>query len=217
MSLSSDESGLDTTRDRHILARVRYQRLAIILAPVAISAGCILSPIRAYDPRRISPGSICLDVPIVRQPDQVTCGLCVAEMLSQYYRMPISDEDRDLIRRRAVSEQGTPAKLLKAVLERSGFRVIIFKGESLDGDTPTSITYHLRKKRPLVVMVSARGRRDHYMVVSGRDVANDMIIFEDPGKGHVMCRGWVFRRMWAQSDFLVLLAVPDVKKRATSE
>jgi ABC-type bacteriocin/lantibiotic exporter with double-glycine peptidase domain len=188
--------------------------LALILAPAVLSAGCILSPLRAYDSRKISAGSVCLDVPLVRQPDQQTCGLCVAEMLSKYYRVPISEEDRDLVRRRAAQEQGTPAKLLKAVLERSGFRVVIFRGESLDGDTPTSIANHLRKKRPLVVMVSARGRRDHYMVVSGRDAANDMVVFEDPGKGRVMCRGWFFRRVWAKSDFLVLLAVPG---RTTSE
>jgi len=129
-------------------------------------------------------------------------------MLSKYYRAPIAEEDRDLVRRRAVEEGGTSAGLLKSVLERSGFRVFIFKGESLDGDAPTSISYHLRKKRPLVVMVSARGRRHHYMVVSGRDAAGDMVVFEDPGRGRVMCRGWVFRRMWARSDFFVMLAVP---------
>jgi ABC-type bacteriocin/lantibiotic exporter with double-glycine peptidase domain len=186
----------------------------VILAPAVFFTGCILSPLRAYDPRRISAGSVCLDVPLVRQPDRQTCGLCVAEMLSKYYRLPLADEDRELVRRRAAEEGGTPARLLKEVLVRSGFRVVIFRGESLDGETPTSIAYHLRKKRPLVVMVSPRGRRDHYMVVSGRDAANDMVIFEDPGEGRVMCRGWVFRRVWARSDFLVLLAVPGARSPA---
>ena len=112
------------------------------------------------------------------------------------------------MRRRAVEEQGTAARLLKEILERAGFHVLIFRGKSLDDETPTSIAYHLKRKRPLVVMVSPSGRRDHYMVVSGRDAVNDMIVFEDPGKGHVMCRGRAFRKMWERSDCLVLLAVP---------
>ncbi len=200
--------GLDTPRGWHTLSCVRLQRIVICLAFATPSTGCILSPLKAYDQARLSSGSVVLDVPLVRQPDNRTCGLCVAEMLSQYYRLPLAEEDRELVRRRAASEGGTSAGLLEEVLERNGFRVVIFRGESLDGESPTSISYHLNRKRPLVVMVSPRGSRDHYMVVSGLDVENDLVVFEDPGRGHVMCRGRVFRRIWARSDFLVLLAVP---------
>lgn len=199
---------LDTRRGGHTLFCVRYRQPIPILALAASCTGCFLSPLRAYDARRISEGSVCLDVPLVRQPDSSTCGLCAAEMLSKYYRVPLADDDRELVRRRAVEEQGTTARLLKEVLERAGFRVLIFRGESLDDETPTAVAYHLRKKRPLVVMVSPDGRRDHYMVVSGRDAANDMIVFEDPGRGRVMCHGPAFRKMWERSDCLVLLAVP---------
>ena len=66
-------------------------------------------------------------------------------------------------------------------------------------------------------MVSPRGPRDHYMVVSGRDEANDTIVFEDPGRGRVTCSGRVFRKVWERSDFLVLLAVPGAPSPEASE
>ena len=177
------------------------------LAALALATGCVLSPLRPYRPELAADGGLVLDVPLVRQDDGRTCGFAAATMLSRYYRTPIADEDRERLRL-AASEERVSGRLLREVLERSGFRVYIFPGTLLDEEGPRSIAYSLRNGWPLVVMVSPRGRRDHYMVVSGLSVPRDLIFFEDPDKGKVACRGRAFRKMWGRSNFFTLLAVP---------
>lgn len=187
---------------------MRFPARVGLLLPAAMAAGCALSPLRAYDPAGLPGGSVILDVPLVRQQDRQTCGFSGAEMLSRYYGAPMADEDCELLRLTAASEKGVSGQLLREVLERNGYRVYIFRGELLDEENPKGIAYHLKRGRPLLVMVSPRGSRDHYMVVSGLSAEKDLVVFEDPDRGKVMCRGGAFRKMWERSNFFTLLAVP---------
>ena len=111
------------------------------------------------DRETLAPGALLLDVPLVRQEERRTCGFAAAEMLSRYYGAPISDEDRELLRTEADSAKGVSGRVLKEALERNGLRVYIFAGELLDEESPGGIAYHLKKGRPVVVMLSRRGRR----------------------------------------------------------
>lgn len=178
-----------------------------MFAVLMLAGGCLLSPLRPYRPELAANGGIVLDVPLVRQEDGRTCGFAAATMLSRYYRAPIAEDDCERLRV-AASEERVSGRLLQEVLERNGFRVCVFAGALLDEDSPLSIAYHLKKGLPPVVMVSPRGRRDHYMVVSGLNAAKDLVFFEDPDKGKVACRGRAFRKMWERSNFFTLLAVP---------
>ncbi len=178
------------------------------LAAVALAGGCGLGPLRAYRPGSLTDDSIVLNVPLVRQEDRRTCGFAAVTMLSRYYKAPISEEDGELIRIEAESEEGVSGRFLKEVLERNGFRVYVFPGELFDKESARGVAYHLDRGRPLVVMLSPKGSRHHYMVVSGLNASKDFVVCEDPDKGKVICRGRAFRKMWKRSNFFTLLAVP---------
>ena len=175
---------------------------------LALAAGCVLSPLRPYKPELVRGKSVALDVPLVRQEDKSTCGFAAITMLLRYYGVSIPDEDRERVRRAAGSKEGVSGRLMEDILERNGFRVYIFSGTLLDEQSPRDIAYNLKQGWPLVVMVSPRGKRDHYMVVSGLSVQEDLIFFEDPDKGKVACSGRAFRKMWERGNFFTLLAVP---------
>lgn len=175
---------------------------------IALAAGCALSPLRPYEPQLVRGKSVALDVPLVRQEGKNTCGFAAITMLLRYYGVSIRDEDRELVRRSAGTKEGVSGRMMEEVLERNGFRVYIFAGTLLDEESPRGIAYNLKQGWPLVVMVSPRGKRDHYMVVSGLSVQKDQVFFEDPDKGKVACSGPAFRKMWERGNFFTLLAVP---------
>jgi ABC-type bacteriocin/lantibiotic exporter with double-glycine peptidase domain len=149
-----------------------------------------------------------LKVPVVRQDERTTCGLCVVTMLARYYGMPVDAEDVERVRRLATAEEGASGGLLAEVLKANGFDAAVFRGELLDEETPRGIAYHLRRGRPVVVMVSLRGKRSHYMVVTGHDPAAGRVFLADPAGGSLSCSSGAFVEMWERCGRFALLAVP---------
>jgi ABC-type bacteriocin/lantibiotic exporter with double-glycine peptidase domain len=180
---------------------------ALALA-LSLAAGCMLSPLRPYEPELVRGKSVALDVPLVQQEDKNTCGFAAITMLLRYYGASIQEADRELVRRSAGTKEGVSGRLMEEVLERNGFRVYIFPGTLLDEKSHRGIAYNLKQGWPPVVMVSPRGKRTHYMVVSGLSVEKDQVFFEDPDKGKVACSGRAFRKMWERGNFFTLVAVP---------
>jgi ABC-type bacteriocin/lantibiotic exporter with double-glycine peptidase domain len=169
-------------------------------------AGC--AGMRPYD-EGPAPSAVVLDVPHASQGRGPDCGFAALEMLSGYYGVQIPDEEAAAVRREAEGGAGVSGATLRRALERSGFRVFIFPGEILDEQSPRGIAYHLRRGRPLVVMVSARRRRFHYTVVSGLDAERGHVILEDPQKGRASLGLRSFRELWERANRFTLLAVPE--------
>ncbi len=187
---------------------------ATTLTALAASTGCLVGPLRRYDPAAAAAGGVVLHVPLVRQQERYDCGFAAATMLALYYKRPFGDADAERLRLAAASDEKVSGRLLAEVLEANGFHARVFAGDLLDTDTPAGIAYHLDRGRPLVVMVSPKGDLCHFMVVSGLNVSKDLVYFEDPDKGKVACRGRAFRKMWERAGSFTLLAVPVVPEHA---
>lgn len=175
---------------------------------VASVTGCMSGPLRAYREGSLDAGSLLLDVPLIRQDAGRACGFAAVSMLCEYYGMPIAEDDLELVRVETEAKKGVSGRLLEQVLERNGFHVRIFAGELLDEEGPRGVAYHLKKGRPVLVMVSPDGKNYHYTVVSGLSVERDLVVLEDPDRGKVVCRGRVFRKIWERGNRFTLLAVP---------
>jgi ABC-type bacteriocin/lantibiotic exporter with double-glycine peptidase domain len=173
-----------------------------------LGAGCGAALFEPYRPGSLAPDAALLNVPLVRQEHERSCGFAAASMLFQYYDQPVGEADRELLLREPESADGVTGRALQGLLERNGFRAQVFAGELFDGTSPRGVLYHLRRGRPLVAMLSVDGPRRHYVVVSGLDTLNGIVVIVDPAKGVVACRAHAFLDLWEQGNRFALLAVP---------
>ncbi len=155
-----------------------------------------------------NPGrGIWLDVPYVRQsPDG--CGSACVSMVIRYWdehapRPHVIRESEEVIYRKLYSPQagGIPAVSLRQYMEAQGFRVFVFKGAWQD------LQEHLSKGRPLIVCL--KGRSSHYVVVSGIDPGQGIVLVNDPARRKLLeVRRANFERGWEGAGDWTLLALP---------
>src|SRR5262249_48016040 len=126
------------------------------------------------------PAGVFLDVPFISQPKD-GCGAASVAMVMQYWqRQQGRSETADVldIQRALYSPKagGAYASDLERYLRQHGFRTFGLEGEWGD------LKGHLEKGRPLIVALKV-GRADlHYVVVTGLDSKQDIVLTHDPAR-----------------------------------
>jgi ABC-type bacteriocin/lantibiotic exporter with double-glycine peptidase domain len=155
------------------------------------------------------PPSVLLEVPFVPQ-EKNGCGAASIAMVMGYWHMQqpsgsappqAADIQRLLYSPRL---RGIPASGMIGYFEQHGFRTFAIEGEWSD------IEQNLSKGRPVIVALKP-GRGDlHYVVLTGLESMQDLVIKHDPAD-----RKWVkqhrkqFEREWKAAGRWLLLALPQ--------
>jgi len=155
----------------------------------------------------LSKSAVVLNVPYHRQTSEDLCGLAVAEILTDYYHVPLSAAGRKQLLQEANKTSGISGATLKAVLQEAGYFAAVFRG-SLDHQV-TGLYYNLDRRRPLVIMYLRKGSDlGHYVVVTGYDRAQGLLVVLDPATGRRVERKGRFLARWDGSGRFTLLAMP---------
>ena len=148
-----------------------------------------------------------LDVPFVKQ-DKNACGAASIAMVMQYWQRqqgqpPAADAKQ--IQRLLYSghARGLYATDLERYFEQHGFRTFAFQGEWKD------LKEHLEKGRPLIVALKT-GRNDlHYVVVTGLDWQQELVLKNDPAERKLLKQSRSsFEKEWNAARNWTLLALP---------
>jgi len=148
-----------------------------------------------------------LDVPFVAQ-EKNGCGAASIAMVMQYWHREQGQSTE--INVRAIHRvlyspdaRGIHASDLERYLREHGFRAYVFKGEWID------LKHHLQKGRPLIVALKS-GRDDlHYVVATGFDPQNDLVLKHDPAVRKLVKQHRAeFENQWRGADNWTLLALP---------
>lgn len=175
--------------------RRRLLALSVLLAAAVTVAGA---------------AGLWIDVPFVKQTDRA-CGAANAAMLMRYWAdkgFPIEGADAQLVdlhqRLYSQKEKGTTGQSLRALLEDSGLRTFVFRGEYTD------IEKHIAAGRPLIVCVDPpRGGTLHYALAVGLDPETDTVLLNDPARKKLARYDREeFLESWSATDNWTLLAVP---------
>lgn len=140
---------------------------------------------------QIDPSVIKVDVPLLPQRKDFSCGACSLASVCLYYRLahghPRRLEDDFIKKVKADPEEGTTPEHLAAAAKEAGLIVV----ETGDGFTLDSLRHHLDAGRPVICDIQAWGQDSptleqsyandedgHYVVAIGYDAQN--FYFEDP-------------------------------------
>jgi ABC-type bacteriocin/lantibiotic exporter with double-glycine peptidase domain len=150
-----------------------------------------------------------LDVPFIRQ-EKNGCGAASIAMVMQYWHrqqpgqpaIPNAGEiQRALYSRRA---RGIYASEMERYLQQHGFRTFAIRGEWTD------LQKHLEKGRPLIVALRSGHDDSHYVVVTGLDWQQDVVLKHDPAERKLLKQHHSdFEREWKAAGAWTLLAVPE--------
>ena len=147
------------------------------------------------------PPGVWLDVPFVRQ-EKNACGAASIAMVMQYWKHHV---DPDQIQSALYSRQsrGIRASDLERYLRHHGFQTFALEGAWKD------LKEQLEKGRPPIVALKS-GRKDlHYVVVTGLDWQQDIVLKNDPAERKLLKQHRSdFEREWKAAGNWTLLAVP---------
>ena len=104
-----------------------------------------------------------------------------------------------------------PAELIrllpkKNIFEDSGFWAAVFAGHLMNPQT--GLFNEIDRGRPLIVMLKKR-LESHYVLVSGYDPKNKLLILNDPAQGFVALSIKRFKADWEGSGKFSLLGIPE--------
>jgi ABC-type bacteriocin/lantibiotic exporter with double-glycine peptidase domain len=149
-----------------------------------------------------------LDVPFVKQ-EKNGCGAASIAMVMQYWQAleggpatPSAETIQStLYSRRA---RGIYASDLEQYLRQHGFRTFAIRGEWSD------LGQHLENGRPLIVALKS-GRDDlHFVVVTGMDRQQEIVLKHDPAvRKLIQQHRSDFEREWKAAGNWTLLALPE--------
>jgi ABC-type bacteriocin/lantibiotic exporter with double-glycine peptidase domain len=149
-----------------------------------------------------------LDVPFVAQ-EKNGCGAAVIAMVMTYWQREQgkpTDIDAKAIHLELYSEdaRGVYASAMERYFRNQGFRTFAFKGAWGD------LNSHLQKGRPLIVALRS-GRDDlHYVVATGLDSQQNLLLKHDPAGRKLMKQHRAkFESQWRGANNWTLLALPD--------
>ncbi len=178
-----------------------FRRIAGLLA-----ASCLCGIFCAAD----APG-IWLDVPFVKQVKE-GCGAASIAMVMQYWAQKQNRDpqsvDPSQIQSTLYSKKGHGiyASDVEAYFQQHGFRIFTFKGGLAD------LKQHLEKGRPLMVALkpSAGNVPLHYVVVTGLDWDNHLVMVNDPAQRKLLKLDQSsFEQQWNAAGKWTLLALPE--------
>jgi predicted double-glycine peptidase len=150
---------------------------------------------------------VSLDVPFVAQ-ERNGCGAAVIAMVMTYWQREQgkpSDIDAKAIHLELYSQvaRGVYASAMERYFRDRGFRTFAFKGDWGD------LNSHLQKGRPLIVALKS-GRNDlHYVVATGLDSQQNLLLKHDPAGRKLMKQNRAkFESQWKGANNWTLLALP---------
>jgi ABC-type bacteriocin/lantibiotic exporter with double-glycine peptidase domain len=157
-------------------------------------------------------GAVWLDVPFIKQ-EKNGCGAASIAMVMQYWNrqqpghaaIPTPDEiQRALYSRQA---HGIHASEVERYLQRHGFRTFAIRGEWTD------LQQHLENGRPLIVALRSGHDDFHYVVVTGLDRQQELVLKHDPAERKLLKQHRSdFEREWKGAGNWTLLAVPEAER-----
>jgi predicted double-glycine peptidase len=156
-----------------------------------------------------------LDVPFVKQ-EKDGCGAASIAMVMQYWQQQKGkpagqDSDAIQIQRALYSAKarGIYASDMERYFKEKGFRTFTIRGEWED------LRQHLDKGRPLIVALKpAGGAPLHYVVVTGLDQAQAIVMLNDPAQRKLLKQDRpAFEREWSAAGKWTLLALPQSQSR----
>jgi ABC-type bacteriocin/lantibiotic exporter with double-glycine peptidase domain len=176
-----------------------FRRIARMLAAL-----CICGLLLAAD----APG-IWLDVPFVKQVKE-GCGAASIAMVMQYWAQQQGhgpqSVDATEIQNILYSKEGHGiyASDVESYFQQHGFRTFAFKGETAD------LKQHLEKGRPLMVALKPGKAPLHYVVVTGLDWENHLVMVNDPAQKKLLKLDQAnFEQEWNAAGKWTLLALPE--------
>ena len=151
-----------------------------------------------------------LDVPFVRQAKNL-CGAASVSMILQYWHkasptggsieVPSFPDIAEALR--SSESKGVFGSQMKAYLASLGYQVYVFKGRWEDIET------HIAKGRPLIAALGSRGALDHYVVVTGWNDPENVVLVNDPAQRKLLKLDRKnFQKSWEQTSRWTLLALP---------
>jgi ABC-type bacteriocin/lantibiotic exporter with double-glycine peptidase domain len=171
----------------------------------ATVAGCAgLSP-TGSGLERLSKQAVRLDLPFEAQTAADLCGVASVDMLTTYYKKPLSPGALRGLSDEAKATGGVSGASMKAALEEAGYFVAVFSG-TLD-QQESGLYHHLDLKRPLLLMTGSSPR--HYWVAVGYDPQTSLLILLDPASGPLAMPVKDFAKDWQDAKNFTLLALPE--------
>jgi ABC-type bacteriocin/lantibiotic exporter with double-glycine peptidase domain len=161
------------------------------------------------------PSGVWLDVPFVKQ-EKNGCGAASIAMVMQYWQSQQANvvaEDPEEIQRALYSRQahGLYASAMERYLQDHGFRTFSFRGDWKD------LREHLKKGRPLIVVLDTGHHSLHYVVVVGLDWQQDVVLKNDPAERKLLKQERSsFEKEWEAAGNWTLLAVPQRAERLST-
>jgi ABC-type bacteriocin/lantibiotic exporter with double-glycine peptidase domain len=156
-----------------------------------------------------------LDVPFVKQ-ERNGCGAASIAMVMQYWQRETGQPERAdsrEIQRALYSRQahGIYASDLERYMNEHGYRTFSFEG------TWNDLQEQLAKGRPAIVALKV-GRNDlHYVVITGLDSREDVLLKNDPAERKLLRQSRAsFEKEWKAAANWMLLAVPQADGPASS-
>ena len=151
-----------------------------------------------------------LDVPFVRQAKNL-CGAASVSMVLQYWHksstaggsieVPSFPNIAEALR--SSESKGVFGSQMKTYLASLGYQVHVFKGRWDD------IENHVAKGRPLIAALGNRGALDHYVVVTGWNDPENVVLVNDPARRKLLKLDRKnFQKSWEQTSCWTLLALP---------
>jgi len=151
-----------------------------------------------------------LDIPFVRQ-DKNLCGAASVSMVLQYWQkaspagsffeVPSFPHIAEALG--SAESKGVLGSQMKAYLASIGYQGFVFKGQWED------IKSHISKGRPLIVGLGNRGALDHYLVVTGWNDPENVVLVNDPARRKLLKLDRKdFQKAWERTSCWTLLALP---------
>ena len=157
-----------------------------------------------------------LDVPFVGQ-EKNGCGAASIAMIMQYWQRQqpgqspvakVEEIQRALYCRRA---RGIYASDLEQYLKQHGFRTFAIRGEWAD------LRDHLERGRPLIVALNSGHGDLHYVVVTGLDSEQEVVVKHDPAVRKLLQQHRAdFEREWEVTGNWTLLALPEHRPNSST-
>lgn len=161
------------------------------------------------------PQTLRLDVPFVRQ-EKNGCGAASIAMVMDYWQRAqgrSSNVNAPEIQRALYSPaaRGIYASGIDLYLREHGFQTFSLKGEWAD------LREHLEKGRPLIVALRSGRDSLHYVVVTGLDPQQEVVLKHDPAVRKLLKQHRAdFEREWSAAGNWTLLALPESKRESSS-
>ena len=149
-----------------------------------------------------APQSVRLDVPYVRQ-EKNGCGAAAIAMILEYWLSRPADAKGIQQQLYSPKAGGVYASEMEQYLRQQGFRTFAIAGGWND------LREHLEKGRPIIVALKPRRNDLHYVVVTGLDTEQELVLSHDPaGRKSQKQHRADFEGEWKGAGNWMLLALP---------